>query len=168
MQHPNYNASNIRLEQRKHFEQTLKHLNMLHALKHLQHMQHVQHPPIYFCNIHVKQLQHTSKTSETLETYACNIRFHCNISLLRSRIAAAITFWWETTVLAAPWHARGTVRSNGGTARRWRERGAGRSAALDGGAARREMGCTAGKTVASEQRAHAQLHVMGEHGSEIF
>ena len=31
-------------------------------------MQHVQHLPIYFCNIHIKQMQHTSKTTETLET----------------------------------------------------------------------------------------------------
>jgi hypothetical protein len=37
-------------------------------LKHLQHMQYVQHPPIYFCNTEMKQLQHTSKTFETLET----------------------------------------------------------------------------------------------------
>ena len=28
---------------------------------------------IYFFNIHIKQLQHTSQTSETLETYICNI-----------------------------------------------------------------------------------------------
>jgi len=28
---------------------------------------------IYFFNIHMKQLQHTSQTSETLETYICNI-----------------------------------------------------------------------------------------------
>jgi hypothetical protein len=30
---------------------------------------------IYFCNIDEKHLQHTSKTSETLETYTCNICF---------------------------------------------------------------------------------------------
>jgi hypothetical protein len=28
--------------------------------------------PIYFCNIHIKHLQHTS---ETLKTSACNMRF---------------------------------------------------------------------------------------------
>ena len=39
----------------------------------LKHMQHVEHPPIYFCNIHNKQLQHTFKTTETPETYICNI-----------------------------------------------------------------------------------------------
>jgi hypothetical protein len=26
--------------------------------------------PIYFCNIHMKHLQHTPRTSKTLETYA--------------------------------------------------------------------------------------------------
>ena len=31
--------------------------------------------PIYFCNIHLKHLQRTSKTSETLERYACNMHF---------------------------------------------------------------------------------------------
>jgi hypothetical protein len=41
-------------------------------LKHLQHMQHVQHPLIYFCNIKMKQLQHTSETSKTFETCICN------------------------------------------------------------------------------------------------
>jgi hypothetical protein len=29
--------------------------------------------PIYFCNIHKKQLQHTFETTETPETYICNI-----------------------------------------------------------------------------------------------
>ena len=45
---------------------------------------------IYFSNIHMKQLQHTS---ETLETYVYNIRFHRNIFLLRSRITATTTFF---------------------------------------------------------------------------
>jgi hypothetical protein len=31
---------------------------------------------IYFGNIHLKQLQHTSETSKTLKTYACNMRFN--------------------------------------------------------------------------------------------
>jgi hypothetical protein len=30
---------------------------------------------IYFCNIRMKHLQRTSQTSETLESYACNMRF---------------------------------------------------------------------------------------------
>ena len=38
-------------------------------MKHLQHMQHMQHPLIYFCNIKMEQLQHTSETSETLSIH---------------------------------------------------------------------------------------------------
>ena len=41
---------------------------------------------IYLWNIHMKRLQHTSETSEIIETYSCNIRFQCNISLLLSRM----------------------------------------------------------------------------------
>jgi hypothetical protein len=33
----------------------------------------MQHLLVYFCNIHMKQMQHTSETSETLETYIYNI-----------------------------------------------------------------------------------------------
>jgi len=36
----------------------------------------------------MKQLQRTSKISETLKTYAYNMSFHRNISLLRLRVAA--------------------------------------------------------------------------------
>jgi len=42
-------------------------------LKHLQHMQHVQHPLVYFCNIHMKRLQHASETSKIIEAYIYNI-----------------------------------------------------------------------------------------------
>jgi hypothetical protein len=42
--------------------------------------------PIYFCNIHMKHLQHTFETSETLEIYACNMRFQRNNSLLLGRM----------------------------------------------------------------------------------
>jgi hypothetical protein len=47
--------------------------------------------PIYFCNIHLKHLQHTSK-SETLETYAQNIHFQQNLvgGALHSRIGCAV------------------------------------------------------------------------------
>ena len=31
--------------------------------------------PIYFCNINLKHLQHTSEISETLETDSCSMRF---------------------------------------------------------------------------------------------
>jgi hypothetical protein len=41
---------------------------------------------IYFCNIYMKPLQHTSKTTETLETYACNIHFQRNVTLLHVRM----------------------------------------------------------------------------------
>jgi ABC-type lipopolysaccharide export system ATPase subunit len=44
--------------------------------------------PIYFCNIDVKHLQHISKTSKTLETYACNMRVQHNITLLLERMEA--------------------------------------------------------------------------------
>ena len=29
--------------------------------------------PIYFCNIYMKHLQHTSETTATIEIYVCNI-----------------------------------------------------------------------------------------------
>jgi hypothetical protein len=41
---------------------------------------------IYFCNIDIKHLQHTSKTIEILEIYACNMQFQRNISLLLERM----------------------------------------------------------------------------------
>jgi hypothetical protein len=43
---------------------------------------------IYFCNIHMKHLQHTFETSKTLETYACNMCFQHNIYLLLGRLEA--------------------------------------------------------------------------------
>jgi hypothetical protein len=39
----------------------------------------MQHP-IYLYNIRIKHLQYTSETCETLETYACNIRFQYNVT----------------------------------------------------------------------------------------
>jgi len=36
-------------------------------------LKQLQHPPIYFCNIHMLQLQHTSELSETIEICNCNI-----------------------------------------------------------------------------------------------
>jgi hypothetical protein len=41
--------------------------------------------PIYFCNSHIKYLRYIS---EILETYACNMRFQRNISLLLGRMEA--------------------------------------------------------------------------------
>jgi hypothetical protein len=37
--------------------------------------------PIYFCNIQMKHMQHPNETSETLQTYTCNIRFQRNVTL---------------------------------------------------------------------------------------
>jgi hypothetical protein len=39
-----------------------------------------------FCNIYTEHLQHNFETSETLQTYSCNIQFQRNISLLFGRI----------------------------------------------------------------------------------
>ena len=66
-------------------------------MKHLKHMfatnvySHCNmcNIPIYFCNIHMKHLQHYSKIYETLETYACNMRFQHNVTLLLGRIMEA-------------------------------------------------------------------------------
>jgi hypothetical protein len=44
--------------------------------------------PIYFCNIDIQHLQHTSETSKTLEIYSYNIRFQHNIYLLLGRMEA--------------------------------------------------------------------------------
>jgi hypothetical protein len=82
MQHLYTNACNIRLKQMKYFEQMLA--TYATSL-------------IYLCNIHIKQLQHAYETFETLEIYACSMRFHRNISLLRSRVAAATTSLVATT-----------------------------------------------------------------------
>jgi hypothetical protein len=71
MQRPDRNACNICLKQMKYFIQTLA-TCLWNTCNNLN----------YFCNIRIKHLQHTSETSETLETYACNMRFQRNISLL--------------------------------------------------------------------------------------
>jgi hypothetical protein len=51
----------------KHLEQTLATYVYGHC--------NICNISIYFCNIHVKHLQHTF---ETLETYICNMRFSAN------------------------------------------------------------------------------------------
>jgi hypothetical protein len=43
---------------------------------------------IYFCNIHMKHSQQTSKTFDTLKTYACNMHFQHNVTLLLGRMDA--------------------------------------------------------------------------------
>jgi hypothetical protein len=66
MHHLNKHTCNVLLEkQMKHFEQTLATYVYCHC-----------NIPIYFCNIHMKHLQYTS---ETLETYACNMYFQQNL-----------------------------------------------------------------------------------------
>ena len=37
---------------------------------------------IYFCNIKMKHLQHPDDTSEILKTYACNMLFQYNATLV--------------------------------------------------------------------------------------
>ena len=48
----------------------------------------MQHSDLLLQNIYIQQLQHTSETSETLETYYCNMRFQRSIRLLLERIEA--------------------------------------------------------------------------------
>ena len=68
MQHLDEIRANIHLaNEMKHLEHTLEtymysHFNMCNV-------------PIYFCNIKMKHLQHIDETSETLETYSCNMGF---------------------------------------------------------------------------------------------
>jgi hypothetical protein len=72
-----WNICNIQKE--THLQRTLKKKQM----KHLEQMFatyvynycNMCNIPIYFCNIHINHLQHTSEISETIETYACNMRF---------------------------------------------------------------------------------------------
>jgi hypothetical protein len=81
MQHLNKHACNVHVKkQMKYLEQMLatyvyNHCNMCNI-------------PIYFCNIHIKHLQRTSETPETLEIYTCNMWFQRNISLLLGRMEA--------------------------------------------------------------------------------
>jgi hypothetical protein len=52
----------------------------------LKHLQHMQHPLIYFCNIKMKQLQRTSKTSETLKhTFATYVSSYRGVFNRRGR-----------------------------------------------------------------------------------
>jgi hypothetical protein len=54
----------------------------------------MEHIWIYFCNVHVKHMQCTPETSETLGTYVRNMCFQCNISLL---------LWWIRAGDLANW-----------------------------------------------------------------
>jgi hypothetical protein len=46
--------------------------------------------PIYFSDIRLKYLQHTSEISETVEIYVCNMRFLRNITLRLGRIELVV------------------------------------------------------------------------------
>ena len=60
MQHPNKHTCNIRLEKlMKHWKEKLATYVYNHC--------NICNIQIYFCNIHLKQLQYTYETSETLE-----------------------------------------------------------------------------------------------------
>jgi hypothetical protein len=73
----------------------------------LKHLQHVQHSSMYFCNIKMKQLQHTSETSETLKTYICNIGERKGEQQQRSRasnstMASATDLRWDLAAGTCP------------------------------------------------------------------
>jgi hypothetical protein len=68
MHHSDKHTCNIHLKkQMKHWEQAFAAYVYNHC--------NIYNISIYFYNIHTKPLQHTSKTYETIETYACNMRF---------------------------------------------------------------------------------------------
>jgi hypothetical protein len=76
MQHPE--SCNIRLKkQMKHWKQTFATYVYNHC-----------NIPIYFRNIHIKHWQHTSETSATLETDACNMCFRARHLLVAYKIEA--------------------------------------------------------------------------------
>ena len=83
----------------KHLEHTLEtyvysHCNMCNI-------------PIYFCSIKMKHLQHPDETSETHETYLCNMGFQRNVILLLGRMEA-----YRCGVLR--WHMELVVRQRRG------------------------------------------------------
>jgi hypothetical protein len=65
MQYPDQNACNIRLDRRNILNKRLQHASKT--------LTTYATSPIYFYNNHMKQMQHTAETSETLETYICNM-----------------------------------------------------------------------------------------------
>jgi len=67
MQHPDKHTCKICLEKQTKHGQMLATYVYNHC--------NIYNIPIYFCNIRMKYLQRTSKTSETLERYACNMHF---------------------------------------------------------------------------------------------
>ena len=78
------------------------------------------------------------KMSETLETYACIMHFHHNISRLRVAAATAsivtTIFYWATTASAAPQQHLG-ARGGRGTVHSSRARAGEGARCVDGGGA---------------------------------
>jgi hypothetical protein len=102
-------------------------------------------------------LQHPYETiAKHLKTYTCNMRFHCNISLLRSRVAAATS--------VAPRCARGTghgtqrARASTMGDEAWRGAGWRSRAARDG--------VRGGEDSSSKHT--AQQYAMGKHESGSY
>jgi hypothetical protein len=89
-----YNICTIHLEQIKHLEDTLEksyvygHYKMCNIL-------------IYFCNIDIQHLQHTS---ETLKTYSCNMRFSPYFCMTQHRAGGQPIL--EICILATIIHSR--------------------------------------------------------------
>jgi hypothetical protein len=91
-----WNTYNIGLKHMKHLERTCERYMYRHCK--------MCNVSIYICNIDIKHLQHISEISETLETYACNMRFQCNVSLLPEQMEArrcGPRRWWRMELVVA-------------------------------------------------------------------
>jgi len=95
--------------------------------------------PIYFCNIHLKHLQRTSKTSETLERYACNMRFSPFFHATQSKVGNGLFrppvvedggAAWQQPAAPVPSLCSASDTPSSGA---WPGRGRGRSTAWRGG-----------------------------------
>ena len=81
MQHPDKNTCNICMKHMHHLDKHTCNIRMKKQIKHLEQMLatymyshcNICNISIYFCKILMKHLQYTTETSETLETYACNM-----------------------------------------------------------------------------------------------
>ena len=64
--------------------------------------------PIYFCNIDIKYLQHTSQSPETLETYVCNVLFRRKhlLAATKARRRVEVTDVLVRRRIRARWGAR--------------------------------------------------------------
>jgi hypothetical protein len=82
----------------KHLEHTLETYMYSHC--------HMSNIPIYFCNIGKKNLQHISKTSETLETYVCNTRWNLTY------VDAYADLLWEENIVRSLESSAEVVQAN--------------------------------------------------------